>query len=232
MIDEILARGRRPIVAGGTGLYLRAALGELDFPPPIAESTRQDVERLVQDDLAGAVAELHRLRPDEAERIDLRNPRRVARSLELARAGADRPRTDRLWTATTRRPTTLIGVIRPRPALDRLIGARVRRELDDGLVDELARALDTPGLSRTAGQIIGMREVAELRAGAIPARDLPELLAARTRRLARAQLTWLRKTPGALTLDLGEEPPPSGLERLLELVRLGRSANDSSTLPA
>ena len=80
--------------------------------------------------------------------------------------------------------------------LDRRIAARVRRELDDGLVAELEAALDTPGVSREALQVIGAREVLALRAGDLDPADLPERLTARTRRLARKQLTWLRKTPG------------------------------------
>ena len=80
----------------------------------------------------------------------------------------------------------------------------MRRELDDGLVEELRAALATPGVSREALQVIGAREVAALatRASWSPA-ELPERLAARTRRLARKQLTWLRKTPGVVALDVG-----------------------------
>ena len=105
-----------------------------------------------------------------------------------------------------RRPTLVVGLTRPREVLDRRIAARVRRELDDGLVAELEAALDTPGVSREALQVIGAREVLALRAGDLDPADLPERLAARTRRLARKQLTWLRKTPGIVPLDLGDEP--------------------------
>ena len=206
VIDQIVSRGRTPIVTGGTGLYLRAALADLDFPGEVAPDVRAAVERLVTTDLDAAVAELRRESPDDAARIDLRNPRRVGRALELARSGTTRPARDQLWTETARHNTVLIGVTRPRPILDSMILARVHRELGDGLVAELERAIDLPGVSRAALQIIGAKEVLGVRAGQIEATDLPELLAARTRKLARAQLTWLRKTPSVTQLDLGMRP--------------------------
>jgi tRNA dimethylallyltransferase len=216
-IDDILERARVPIVAGGTGLYVRAALASLDFPEEVPADVRRSVEDHVAADLARAVDELRRRDPETAARIDLRNPRRVSRALELARAGATRPAHDQLWTDTTRHATQLIGVTRPRPTLDELIAQRVRRELDDGLVAEIEAALDTPGFSRTAAQIIGVREVTALRAGHVAIGDLPDLLTARTRKLARAQLSWLRKTPSAVELDLGSEVAEDALPRLLAL---------------
>jgi tRNA dimethylallyltransferase len=95
----------------------------------------------------------------------------------------------------------------------------VRRELDEGLVDELEAALDTPGVSREAMQVIGAREVAAMRDGALDASELPERLAARTRRLARKQMTWLRKTPGVVPLELGDGPAEAALPGLLRLWR-------------
>ncbi len=104
-----------------------------------------------------------------------------------------------------------MAVARPREALDRRIAERVRRELDEGLVAELEAALDTPGVAREPLQVIGAREVAAIRAGELDASELPERLAARTRRLARKQLTWLRKEPGVVPLDLGDAPAEDAL---------------------
>lgn len=213
-IDDILRRERLPIVTGGTGLYLRAALAELDFPGEVAVEVRSAVEQLVSTDLPAAIDELQALNPDEAAQIDLRNPRRVSRALELARSGASRPATGRLWTEATRRPTVLVGVVRPRDVLDRLIAQRVHRELADGLVAEIEAAIDTAGFSRSAAQIIGVREVLAVRSGEIESLELPALLAARTRKLARAQLTWLRKTPSVHELDLSTAPPERALKAL------------------
>ncbi len=79
----------------------------------------------------------------------------------------------------------------------------------------------TPGVSREALQVIGAREVAAIAVGELPAADLPDRLAARTRRLARKQLTWLRKTPDVVPLEIGDAPAESALPRLLALWRGG-----------
>jgi len=219
-VDDVLARGRVPVVAGGTGLYLRAALADLDFPPPPDPAVRLWAESLVRHDPSAAAAELGRRDPARAARVDVRNPRRLARALEQAAAGgAGEGGGAGLFTAPLRRPTLLVALDRPRPVLDALIAARVRRELDEGLVGELERALGTPGVAREPLQIIGAREVAAVRRGEVPAQALPDLLAARTRRLARRQLQWLRRMPDAVPLPLGEEPAVAALGPLLELWR-------------
>jgi tRNA dimethylallyltransferase len=126
---------------------------------------------------------------------------------------------DQLFSDRMRLPTLLVAVERPRPVLDALIARRVRRELDEGLVAELEAALDTPGVAREPLQIIGAREVAAVRAGDVPTAALPDLLAARTRRLARRQLQWLRRMPHAHVVDLGEGPAVDGLDAVLALWR-------------
>ena len=216
IIDDILGRGRVPILAGGTGLYLRAALTDLGFPPPAAPATREWAEKLVFEAPAEARRELARRDPASADRVDLANPRRLARALELsAIGGAEARPVDRLWTTSTRHPTLLIAVTRPRPVLDEMILTRVRRELDEGLVSEVEAVVDTPDVSREALQIIGAAEVQALAAGQLDATDLPERLAARTRRLARRQLAWLRHTPGAVEIDLADAPAIDALPMLL-----------------
>jgi tRNA dimethylallyltransferase len=217
-VDGILARGRVPIVAGGTGLYLRAAVASLGFGGAPDPAARAWAEALVADDPDAARRELASLDPGAAGRVDTANPRRLARALEVAASppGA-RGETARLWDGSTRLPTLLVAVTRPRPVLDALIERRVGRELGDGLLAELERALDAPGTSREALQVIGAREVAAVRTGEIAPAELPGRLAARTRRLARRQLQWLRRWPEAVDLDLGEAPATEALPRLLAL---------------
>jgi tRNA dimethylallyltransferase len=217
-IDDILARGRVPVVSGGTGLYVRAALCDLGFPPEPSDAVRAWAEELARTEPTAALDALGALDPGRAAAIDRRNPRRVARALALARAtGGPAPAGDALWSQETRHPTLLLALSRPRGELDRRIAARVRRELDDGLVAELEAALDTPELAREPAQIIGMREIAAMRAGELSADDLPARIEARTRRLARKQLTWLRKTPGLVTIDLGEREPGEVVDEILNL---------------
>lgn len=217
-IDDILSRGRVAVVSGGTGLYVRAALCELGFPAEPPDEVRAWAEGLALTDPAAALDALRALDPGRAAAIDRHNPRRVARALALARtSGGPVPPGEELWSQATRHPTLLLALSRPREELDRRIATRVRRELDDGLVAELDAALDTPGLAREPAQIIGMREVAAMRAGELSADDLPARLDARTRRLARKQLTWLRKTPGLVTVDLGNREAGEVVDEIVAL---------------
>ena len=218
-IDGALARGRVPVVSGGTGLYLRAAVAELGFPDEADPAVRAWAQELVARDPAAALAELRARDPGIADRVDAANPRRLARALEVA-AGPGRPEGgDALWSGAVRRPTLVVGLVRPREELDRRIAVRVGRELDDGLVAELRAAMAAPGVSREALQVIGAREVAAMDAGELDPAELPARLAARTRRLARRQLAWLRKTPGVVPLDAGDAPAEDALPRLLALWR-------------
>jgi tRNA dimethylallyltransferase len=191
-IDALLEAGRRPIVVGGTGLYLRAALAELDMRPPV-ESAELEAR--------GAVAlhaELLSRAPHLAARLDPADPRRLARSLALLEQGIEYPPADGdLWTAHTRRPTRLIALTMDRDALDAAIDARVDAMVAAGAIDEVRRA-DAAGASETARQALGF---AQLLAGDVDA------MKQRTRRYARRQLTWLRKLPGPLTIDVTGRSP-------------------------
>jgi tRNA dimethylallyltransferase len=196
-IDGALAAGRRPIVVGGTGLYLRAALGELDLRPPPPEGVRERIERAASQRGSSALhAELAGVAPWAAERIHPSDRQRVVRALELLEAGAleeiDGP--SRLWTAETRHPTLLVGLVMEREALYRAIDARVDSMLAAGAADEVRRA-HTAGASATARQALGF---AELLSGDVGA------MKRRTRNYARRQVTWLRKLPGVHVLDVTE----------------------------
>jgi tRNA dimethylallyltransferase len=189
-IDELLAEGRRPIVVGGTGLYLRAALANLDLRPPVPAEVRAAVER----EIAGRGPEaLHsELDPDVAATIHPRDRKRVARTLELQRAGIEPPRgSEQLWTAELRRPTTLVGLVMDRDELDARIGARVEEIVAAGAAEEVRRAVEG-GASRTARSALGFEE---LLAGDI------EAMKRAHRGYARRQLTWMRKTPGVHVVD-------------------------------
>jgi tRNA dimethylallyltransferase len=217
VIDDLVARGEVPIVSGGTGLYLRAALTDVAFPSAPDPGRREWAEEAVTVDLEAAVDELRRLAPALAERVDTANPRRVARALEAAVAP---PRTEEapgIWHQADRHTTLRVAVTRPRAVLDELIAVRVRRELAAGLVEELERALERPGTCREARQIIGMREVAAVAAGTLPREELEARLVARTRRLARKQLTWLRRVRLDAEIDLGDRPPEAAVEELAAL---------------
>jgi tRNA dimethylallyltransferase len=184
-IDGLLAQGRRPIVVGGTGLYLRAALAQLDLRPPV---DRERQTRLEARPAADLHAELAARAPHLAARLDPADPRRLARSLALLEQGVEYPPAeDELWTARTRRPTRLVALTMQREALDAAIDARVDAMVAAGAAEEVRRA-DAAGASPTARQALGF---AQLLAGDV------EAMKQRTRRYARRQLTWLRKLAGA-----------------------------------
>jgi tRNA dimethylallyltransferase len=189
-IDQLLAEGRRPIVVGGTGLYLRAALSDLDLRPPVSAEIRAAVEREIGE--RGPAALHAELDPDLAITVHPNDRKRVARLTELQRAGLDPPRSSEgLWTRRLRHPTLLIGLTSHREELDRRIDARVDAMVAAGAAEEARRAADA-GASRTARAALGFEEL--LRG------DLDAVKAAH-RRYARRQLTWMRKMRGVRLLD-------------------------------
>lgn len=192
-LDELLGQGRRPIVVGGTGLYLRGALADLDLRPPVPDEVRAEVEREIT---ALGPAKLHEeIDPDVAAGIHPNDRKRVSRTLELQRAGLDPPRTHReggrLWTAALRHPTTLIGLTVDPDQLESRIATRVAAMVDAGAQEE-ARAADQTGASRTARAAIGFEE---LLAGDTDAMQRAQ------RAYARRQLTWMRRMEGVSTID-------------------------------
>lgn len=189
-IDQLIAEGRRPIVVGGTGLYLRAALADLDLRPPAPAEVRAAVEREVAE--RGPEALHADLDPDVAATVHPNDRKRVARLTELQRAGVDPPRSsERLWTAALRRPALLAGLTLERNELHRRIDARVEAMVAGGAEQEVRRA-DAAGASRTARAAIGF---GELLRGDIEAMKTAQ------RRYARRQLTWMRKMPGVELID-------------------------------
>lgn len=220
VIDDLADGGGTPIVAGGTGLYLRAALCELAMRPPPDPAVRawaEDLARRPHD----ALAELGRRDPAAAGAVDAANPRRLARALERAEQG-DRAGGGDIWAAPARRPALLVVVDRPRAVVDRLIVERVRRELDEGLVQEIQAALAYPGLARGPRQVIGMAEVQRIGDGLMDFADLEAALVARTRRLARMQRTWMRRMRPDAVLDLGDDDPLGAVPRIAALWRHAR----------
>ena len=211
-IDAALADGRRPIVVGGTGLYLRAALTELDLRPPPAPGVRERLEaQLAARGPAALHAELSRRAPAAAERTDPADRSRIVRALELLEAGDDSVAAaapsgeSQLWTSETRRPTKLFGLVAERGALYERIGRRVRALVAAGAAEEARRAA-AAGASPTARSALGFEE---LLAGDV------EGLERRTRNLAKRQLTWMRKLAGVHRVDVTGRDPGEAAEEIL-----------------
>ena len=189
-IDELLAQGRTPIVVGGTGLYMRAALAELDLRPPVPAHVREAVEADIAE--RGPAAVHAELEPDVADRVHPNDSKRIARARELQRVGEDPPeRGSDLWTARLRHPTALAGIVVDRDELARRIDARVDAMAAAGAAEEAATAAAS-GASRTARSALGFEELI--------AGDLDAVKAAH-RRYARRQMTWLRRMEGVEVVD-------------------------------
>jgi tRNA dimethylallyltransferase len=198
-IDSLIGAGRRPIVVGGTGLYLRAALAELALKPPPPEGVRERwLAELAQRGPAALHAQLAQRAPWAAEKIMPTDSHRIVRALELDDAGELEPGPEHsdLWTAATRRPTLLVGLTMDRERLYAQIDARVERMLADGAEAEVRRA-HAAGASATARKAVGFED---LLGGDIDA------MKRRTRNYARRQLTWMRKLPNVFEIDLTDRP--------------------------
>ena len=213
-IDELLTAGKTPVLAGGTGLYLRAALVDLNLPPAPPPGRRVHWERVY--DRVGAES-AHRMLaerdPAAAARVHANDRRRVVRALELTELGASlQPPSERLWTDEMRRPTIVFGLDAPRSVLDERIERRARAMFDAGVVQEVREALLGP-LSATAVHALGLREIAEL-----PADEALERLVVRTRRYASYQRKWMRRIPGVVSVD-ADRPPDEVADEIVEVAR-------------
>ena len=209
-IDELLAQGKRPIVVGGTGLYLRAALTELSLKPPPPEGVREfwmaELERR-------GPASLHALltarAPESAARIDPNDRQRVVRALELLDSGELDPPDEEseLWATDVRRATLLVGLMVDRERLYEQIDARVVKMVAEGAEEEVRRA-NMAGASLTARKALGFEELLR---GDVAA------MQRRTRNYAKRQLTWMRKLAGIHTLDVSDRSPEDVAAQAVEL---------------
>jgi tRNA dimethylallyltransferase len=213
-IDEILGSGRTPVVVGGTGLYLRAALADLSLPPAPVAGARERWAGLY--DAEGPEAAHERLRgldPEAARAVHANDRRRVVRALELAEAGDSlAPDRNRLWAKETRHPTVIVGLDLPKEVVERRIEARTREMFDGGVEEEARRALAGP-LSATARKTMGLDEIATL-----PRPEAIAALVARTRRYAAYQRKWMRRIPGLVMVE-ADRPPGEIADDIVTLAR-------------
>ena len=213
-IDRAIVEGLTPIVVGGTGLYLRAALIDLELPPPRSPGARARWER-TYDELGGEAAHglLAERDPAAAAAVHPNDRRRVVRALELAEAGASlASRGNRLWSEEMRRPTIVFGLDVSMERLEQRIAARTHEMVARGAEEEARRAL-AGTLSSTARTIHGLQQLAEL-----PRAEALAALTHRTRRYAAYQRKWMRRIPGLVSLP-ADRPPGEVADEILEVAR-------------
>ena len=200
-IAEIVARGKLPLLVGGSGLYMRAVVDDLEFPPRSAEvrsSLEADVEELGAEVLHARLVELD---PAAAAKIEPGNARRTVRALEVI-AITGRPFSENAtWDSyTSIYDLRIAGLTRPRAELYARIEGRVDAMLEAGLIEE-ARGL-SQDLGRTARQALGYKQILDA-PGASP-QDIRDEIVRATKRFARRQESWFRADPRVRWFDLSE----------------------------
>lgn len=220
-LAAIAARGRVPIMAGGTGLYVRAVVDGLCPAPPADEAYRaQLAQEVAAVGPAGLYASLRQVDPPAAGRIHPHDARRIIRALEVHHT-TGRPLS--AWQAAT---TGLgehweirgVGVTRPRPILAARIAARLRGMVAAGLVEE-ARGIFARGVGRTAAQAIGYKELFAAFAGRWSVEEAMRRIQQETCRYAKRQLTWFRRESLLTWVTLGaDDTPAQAATQMLPLV--------------
>jgi tRNA dimethylallyltransferase len=213
-IDRALEDGSTPVVVGGTGLYLRAALVELDLPPAPKAGARQhwetEYDRLGPEAAHGLLADRD---PVAAARVHPNDRRRIVRALELAEVGASlAPREGQLWSEETRHPTLIVGLDVSKDVLEQRIEQRTRRMFESGVEEEVRLALRSP-ISSTAAPAYGLQEIAEL-----PRDEALEALIRATRRYAAYQRKWMRRIPALVSVP-ADRPAGEVADEILEMAR-------------
>jgi tRNA dimethylallyltransferase len=224
LIDEDVDRAGAAVLAGGTGLYLRAAIAPLEVAPG-DPAVRAGLEERAAAEGGGALhSDLARLDPTAAEAVDPRNARRVVRALEAVLVGG-KPWSGRddLWNPRYDRPTLIVGLTLDRRELYPRIDARAGRMIREGAVDEVLRFREEYGLEATTPggpgirSAIGYPEICGYLEGRITREEVAERMAAATRRYARRQLTWLRKLRDAVMIDVQDRDPEDVAREILDL---------------
>ncbi|MCU4297839.1 tRNA (adenosine(37)-N6)-dimethylallyltransferase MiaA [Brevibacterium permense] len=199
-IADIRERGLRPILVGGSGLYVRAAVDHMEFPGTDPEM-RARLEAEVAGDRWALHQKLRELDPKAAEKITVNDQRRIARALEVIEL-TGRPFSAQLPDYQEIEPTIHLGLSMDRAILHERIATRVELMWDHGWVDEVTRLLDV-GLAegKTASRAIGYAQIQRHLAGELTAAQAKEETTIRTRQFARRQDTWFRRDPRIRWID-------------------------------
>ena len=221
-LDDLRTRGVQPVLCGGTGLYVHALVDGLDLGRVPADPQRRAERAAIAAEPGGLerlAAELRARDPDAAEHVDLRNPRRVIRALEILDGRGAPLHQARGRSAPV--PATLVALDVPRALHDEWIEARSRRMLETGaLLEEVHSALGR-GITRDAldSAGIGYREALAAIDGRVTVEQAAALVAQRTRRYAKAQRTWFRRDPRIRWLRRDAGPVDRIVDEVVDALR-------------
>ena len=216
-IADIRERGLRPILVGGSGLYVRAAVDHMEFPGTDPQ-VRARLEAEVATDRWALHQKLRELDPTAAEKITVNDQRRIARALEVIEL-TGRPFSAQLPDYQEIEPTIHLGLSMDRAILHERIATRVHLMWEHGWVDEVIRLLDA-GLAegKTASRAIGYAQIQRHLAGELTAAEAKEETTIRTRQFARRQDTWFRRDPRIHWIDGSSADPEQNLAAALEVL--------------
>jgi tRNA dimethylallyltransferase len=207
--EDIANRGAQPLLVGGTGLYVRAAIDELELPgrwPDIAAALDARAEQ--EGGLEVLYAELVRADPIAASRIEANNRRRIVRALEVT-SGSGRPFSSfgPGLGAYPRTPWRIVGLRFDAAAVDRRIEGRFTEWLEVGFLDEVRHLAEAPTpMGRTARQAVGYRELLSHIEEGTALEEAVEVAIRRTKTLARRQWAWFRRDPRIRWIEPDEDP--------------------------
>ncbi|MGO2817957.1 tRNA (adenosine(37)-N6)-dimethylallyltransferase MiaA [Brevibacterium aurantiacum] len=216
-IADIRTRGKRPILVGGSGLYVRAATDRMEFPGTDPE-VRSRIESEVEADRWGRHRHLQEIDPAAAAKITPNDSRRIVRALEVIEL-TGRPFSAQLPDYQAIEPTIHLGLSVERKILHERIASRVEAMWEHGWVDEV-RSLLERGLAegRTASRAIGYAQIQQYLAGKLDRDDAQEQTTIRTRQFARRQDTWFRRDPRIVWIDATEGDHEANAASALEAV--------------
>jgi tRNA dimethylallyltransferase len=215
-ISEIQSREKLAIVAGGSGLYIKALTHGLSAAPGSDPKTRAKLNKLSPDQLRRQLVDLD---PESSRKIDMRNRRRIVRALEICLA-TGRPASEQRvgWSAAETGAATTRGVLvfRERDELYERINRRVEGMFENGVFEEVRMA---GAMSETASKMIGLREIRELLDGKMSILQCVAAIQQATRRYAKRQLTWFRRQTNFQPLNLSLLSQNEAVKKISQLAR-------------
>jgi tRNA dimethylallyltransferase len=222
-IAAIRARGRWPIVVGGTNLYVQALLAGLFDGPEPDEALRRSLQKTDAQALRRRLLEVD---PPAAERIHPNDRKRTIRAIEVHElTGRRLSDLQQQWeTGRIRADVRIIGLDWPVEAINRRINLRVKAMMEGGLVEEVRRLWQAGGLGRQAREALGYKQIIDHLEGRLTIEEAAEQIKIRTRRFAKQQRTWLRRFrsyPGSRWLDAADLLSQELVNKVLEAIDPG-----------
>lgn len=222
LVADILRRRRLPIVAGGSGLYVRAIIDPVDFPTRDPESDqRLKLEKLAEISPESLFEMLKEVDPQGAVDIDKNNTRRIVRAIEAVLVSGEdfRTRSERWKKREAIFNVLIVGLRMDRERLVRQINERVDDMVKAGLEGEVRALYDRSlGISRTARQALGYKEFIDYFEGRVSYKEAIELIKIRTRQFAKRQMTWFKADPRVIWFEVDGQKPSRIIEGIVERI--------------